>query len=305
MSRYSIKHRTTYQYVFPVTISHHLARLEPLSNKDQSCESFHIAITPECEDVESREDYFGNSTHMFSIPEMHKSFIVETNSVVNVHAKVHDLSLPMMTSAEARDYPVLNSSRELNGITEFSFETSTTSSFPELHEFTNGIIQDDLSVGLAILKMLDVFKDDFKFDSKATDIHTPIEEVLKSRRGVCQDFAHLMIAALRSYGLCARYVSGYILSHPAEGMPRLEGADASHAWVSVFIPHLGWVEVDPTNRLVCGDEHVRVAYGRDYDDVGMIKGAVTGGGKHSISVEVTMAPYEKEVFTTGGLVKLS
>lgn len=242
------------------------------------------------DEVEFREDYFGNIAHMFSIPEMHQSFSLETESVVNVHAKTFNLSLSTMSCAEVRDFVTLENPRDHVGIREFSYATEITARFPELVTFAQQVFQDQKPIGRAVLDMLDVFKDEFKFDSRATDVSTPISEVLKTRRGVCQDYAHLMIAALRACGLCAKYVSGYILSTPPAGMPRLEGADASHAWVSVFIPNLGWVEVDPTNRLVCGDEHVRVAYGRDYSDVSMIKGAVTGGGKHSITVEVTMMP---------------
>ncbi|MFW5883486.1 MAG: transglutaminase-like domain-containing protein, partial [Verrucomicrobiota bacterium] len=143
------------------------------------------------------------------------------------------------------------------------------------------------------LQVLDAFADEFTFDAQATEITTPVDQILSNRNGVCQDYAHLMLAALRANGLAARYVSGYILTHPPEGQARLEGADASHAWVSVFFPELGWVEVDPTNRLVCGDQHVKVAYGCDFHDVSMVKGAVTGGGNQQLEVEVTVAPVDR------------
>lgn len=292
MSKYSIKHRTTYDYAFPVSISHHLAHLEPLSNNDQTCDTFKVSVSPTSEGIETRDDYYGNIVQMFSIQEMHKKFIIESESVVKTHAKVYDLNLITMSCADARSFLTTSHPREHAGDREFIYSTSLTPDFPELQEFSKSIFKDEKPFGLAIKEMLDVFKDEFKFDPKATDVYTPISQILTTRKGVCQDFAHTMIAALRSYGFAAKYVSGYILSHPPKGMARLEGADASHAWVSVFVPHLGWVDVDPTNRLVCGNEHIRVAYGRDYSDVSMIKGAVTGGGKHTITVQVTVAPFE-------------
>ena len=133
----------------------------------------------------------------------------------------------------------------------------------------------------------------FEFDSEATDLSTPADEVFLHRRGVCQDFAHLMLACLRSQRLPARYVSGYLLTQPPEGESRLLGADASHAWVSVWSPDNGWVDLDPTNNIRCGDEHVTVARGRDYADVNPLRGAVTGGGEQLMEVAVTMDPAEK------------
>lgn len=130
----------------------------------------------------------------------------------------------------------------------------------------------------------------FEFDPGATDVSTPVDDTLRMKKGVCQDFAHLMLACLRAHGLPARYVSGYILTQPPPGKPKLQGADASHAWTSVFVPGTGWVDLDPTNNLVCGDEHITVAVGRDYADVSPLRGAVVGGGEQEITIEVTMEP---------------
>ena len=137
-------------------------------------------------------------------------------------------------------------------------------------------------------------KTEFIFDPAATDISTPISQVLKARRGVCQDFAHLSLACLRAMGLPTRYVSGYILTRPPPGKPKLQGTDASHAWVSLWVPQIGWVDFDPTNGSMPSDEHITVAYGRDYDDVSPIKGVILGGGNHTVKVEVQITP-----FTTG------
>jgi transglutaminase-like putative cysteine protease len=132
--------------------------------------------------------------------------------------------------------------------------------------------------------------EDFIFDPAATDISTPISQVMRERRGVCQDFAHVMLAALRAMRIPARYVSGYILTHPPPGQPRLQGADASHAWISVWSPESGWTDLDPTNGLVVSDEHITIAYGRDYDDISPIGGVLLGGGDHTVSVGVDVVP---------------
>ena len=132
--------------------------------------------------------------------------------------------------------------------------------------------------------------EDFKFDPKATTVATPLEEVLEKRRGVCQDFAHLGIACLRSLGLPARYVSGYLRTRPPEGQPRRIGADAGHAWFRIFCPGTGWVDFDPTNNVQPGEEHIIVAYGRDFSDVSPVAGILTGGGKHDVQVSVDVEP---------------
>src|SRR5205807_7745627 len=133
---------------------------------------------------------------------------------------------------------------------------------------------------------------DFRYDKAATTVTTPLREVMRLRRGVCQDFAHLQIGCLRSLGLAARYVSGYLLTAPTAGQPRLVGADASHAWVALFCPGHGWLEVDPTNNLMPADKHILLAWGRDYNDVSPIKGVVLGGGQHTVKVAVDVIPVE-------------
>lgn len=292
MAIYNIKHRTVYDYAHPVTVSHHSAHVKPISNAFQTCQAFRVEISPETHDVQVREDYFDNVSHLFSIHELHQSLVLETTSQVEVFCVVPDLKLVKMTCQELCDHNQRLVEPDDIMQSEFLYPTDLTPDSAELYEFAIQSLAPGLAVGEAVLRFLDVFKDEFKFDPKATEHSTPIAEVLTKRRGVCQDFAHLMIAAFRSCGICARYVSGYILSHPPEGTKRLEGADASHAWVSVLIPELGWVEIDPTNRLVCGNEHVRVAYGRDYSDVSMLKGAVHGGGSHTVHVGVTMIPID-------------
>lgn len=290
MARYCIRHTTTYHYQYPVVASHHSARLRPLDNESQICESFRLQVEPDSTDTVARTDYFGNTLHLFSIQEAHDTLAVMSESVIDVIARPTDLGTISLTCGQVR--AGLADIKQPNQIDawQYLYPTELTPDIPEAKAFGQRFLDDDAPLGLALLNMLDAFQAEFEFDPKATEISTPVSEVLTGKRGVCQDFAHAMIASLHACGLSARYASGYILTHPKEGEERMVGADASHAWVSVHIPGTGWVDVDPTNCLVCGDQHARVAYGRDYSDVSMLKGAVTGGGSHTIDVAVSMVP---------------
>lgn len=290
MATYRIHHKTSYTYRYPVTGSHHAAILRPLSDDKQQCSRFVLTMTPDALDLVERNDYFDNTSHLFSIQEPHETLVVEAFSTVETEEIAIDL-LTLDTPAKKVREDLADIKRtDLIEAKEFVYETEKTTRSESVTEFGNRFFAGDVSIGKGLKDMLAAFKKEFEFDPEATDIYTPVEETLTHKRGVCQDFALLMIAALRSQGLSARYASGYILTMPPPGTPRLIGADASHAWVSVFVPEHGWVDVDPTNNLVCGDQHVTVAYGRDFGDVSMLSGAVTGGGEHTISVEVTMQP---------------
>ena len=144
----------------------------------------------------------------------------------------------------------------------------------------------------ALLDLTARIHKDFRFDSKVTNVRTPTEEVFRKRRGVCQDFAHLQIACLRSLNIAARYVSGYLRTYPPPGQPRLVGADASHAWVSAYCPGIGWLDMDPTNNVVPSNGHVTLAWGRDYGDVSPLRGLILGGGAHTLKVGVDMEPLD-------------
>lgn len=293
MARYRIHHKTTCTYDYSVISSHHSTRLKPITNDAQSCERFNLKITPESQDVIERTDYFNNTMHLFSIQESHAQLTVETESLVatsRIHQPIDKLE---MTCAEAREALADITRTDLIDGKLFLYHSETTPATPEIKAFGERFFQDNTPIGHALLNLLECFKSEFTYDSAATELNTPITEVIQHKRGVCQDFAHLMIATLRSLGLSCRYASGYILTMPPPGMPRLTGADAAHAWVSVYIPGIEWVDMDPTNNCLCSDQHVCVGYGRDYSDVAMLNGAVTGGGQHSLTVEVTMAPVEE------------
>lgn len=286
---YNITHRTFYEYAAPVTVSQHVARLEPRVTAAQVRESFSLKIFPTPTLRKEREDYFGNQLCLFSIQEVHKKLEVITHSRVNVRPpKQIDLaSSPAWEEVAAlfRD-PV---SPDVVEPYEFVFDSPQVRASFELAEYAKQSFASatPLLAGVADLNRR-IFKD-FKYDPKATTVATPLEEVLERRRGVCQDFAHLGIAFLRSLGLPARYVSGYLRTRPPEGKPRLVGADASHAWFSVFCPVEGWVDFDPTNNVQPGEEHITVAYGRDFGDVSPVAGILTGGGQHEVKVSVDVA----------------
>lgn len=229
---------------------------------------------------------------IFSIQESHEKLTVEAESIVSTVKEAIDLSALDTKCSDIRSALSDIARTDLIDAKLFVHPTKHTPNLPEISDFGMRFLADNAPIGKALLEILNCFSTEFEFDATATEVNTPSIEVLKNKKGVCQDYAHLMISALRACGLSCRYASGYILTMPPEGMPRLIGADASHAWVSVYIPNTGWVDLDPTNNSVCANQHVVVAYGRDYSDVSMLNGAVTGGGEHRINVEVTMEPIE-------------
>jgi transglutaminase-like putative cysteine protease len=287
---YRILHRTTYNYSEPVTVSHHSARVNPRFTAAQSRAQFSLRITPEPAVRKTRTDYFGNRVCFFAIQEIHSRLEVEAVSVVTLSASTPPaltLSPPWTEVAELFRDPV---SPEVVDQYQFCFDSPLLRTAPDLADYARGSFPagTPLLVGVANLNQR-IFRD-FKYDPVATSVATPLEEVWAKRRGVCQDFAHLAIACLRSLGLPARYVSGYLRTHAPPGKERLVGADASHAWFSVYCPSVGWVDFDPTNNLLTGEEHITVAYGRDYSDVSPVSGIITGGGHHEVRVSVDVEP---------------
>jgi transglutaminase-like putative cysteine protease len=172
----------------------------------------------------------------------------------------------------------------------FLFESTRVRNKRELAAWTSACFPPGTPILVGVRSLMNRIHDQFKFDPKATTVSTPVMEVFAKKRGVCQDFAHLMLSCLRSIGLAARYMSGYLLTRPPAGRPRLVGADASHAWVSVYCPGHGWVDTDPTNAVFPSLEHVTLGWGRDYDDVIPLRGVLLGGGEHALEIAVTVVP---------------
>lgn len=293
MANYQINHKTRYQYEQAVAVSHHAARLRPLDDDRQTCHQFHQIISPEPSDLIEREDYFGNTTHQFSIQESHAELLVECDSEVTVYAPEIPIADLTPTCAEVRAYLNAAMNREAINRLEYCYPSRQVPVTEAIAEFARPFFPEDASFLACAGNFAAHIHDAFEFDPTATDATTPVEDVMELRKGVCQDFAHLALSGIRSLGLPARYISGYILTHPPEGQPRLVGADASHAWISIPVPNYGWIDIDPTNRQFCAEEHITVARGRDFADVSLLGGAVTGGGQHTIVIEVTVTPLDK------------
>ena len=286
---YKITHRTLYEYAAPVAVSHHVARLEPRATAIQEREQFTLKIFPEPALRKLRPDYFGNQLCFFSLQEVHSRLEIIAHSRVSVRAEKNaapESSAAWEEIAEIFRDPV---SPEVVEPYQFIFDSPQVCASPELADYARESFSKDAPLLDAARDLMRRIHEDFKYDPKATTVATPLEVVWKKRRGVCQDFAHLGIACLRSLGLPARYVSGYLRTIPPAGQERLVGADASHAWFAVFCPGAGWVDFDPTNNLQPAQEHITVALGRDFADVSPVAGVITGGGAHQVKVSVDVA----------------
>lgn len=289
---YKIVHRTTYKYKHAVSVGNHVACLRPRSLPNHQVARSELLIQPAPVTRTERVDYFGNRLCFFTIREPHRELVVEARSEVIVEgcaAELPKASPPWEEAAKA-----LPSYRSREGLEayQFEFESPRVRQRPEFAAYAVQSFTPGRPLAEALLELTERIYKDFRFDSKATTVRTPTEEVFRKRRGVCQDFAHMQIACLRSLNLAARYVSGYLRTYPPPGRPRLVGADASHAWVSAYCPGFGWLDVDPTNNLVPSDGHVTLAWGRDYGDVSPLRGLILGGGAHRLAVSVDMEPVE-------------
>jgi transglutaminase-like putative cysteine protease len=289
---YRIAHRTAYKYKYPVSVGNHVACLKPRTLLHHQLVRNELRIQPLPATRTDRVDYFGNLLCFFTVQEPHKELVVESRSEVIMEGNATSWpqqSLPWEEAA--RLLPDDHSPAGLDAY-QFGFESPRIRIRPEfasyaLQSFTPGRPMFD-----ALLDLTARIHKDFRFDSKVTNVRTPTEEVFRKRRGVCQDFAHLQIACLRSLNIAARYVSGYLRTYPPPGQPRLVGADASHAWVSAYCPGIGWLDMDPTNNVVPSNGHVTLAWGRDYGDVSPLRGLILGGGAHTLKVGVDMEPLD-------------
>jgi transglutaminase-like putative cysteine protease len=284
---YRITHSTRYSYPSPVTQCFTEARLTPRVFPGQQVREHSLQVTPFPAFLHERKDYFGNDVSTFAVFERHDRFAAIAASVVEVlPARTEMLSSPPWESV--RDRLALPLDPDSIAASEFIFDSPYISALTELREYARPTFTPGRPLLGALQELTRRIHDEFKYQPKSTSIDTPLLEVLHNRRGVCQDFAHLMIGALRSLRLSARYVSGYIRSGP-----RFQGAAASHAWVSVFDPENGWLGFDPTNNMMTSDAHITLAWGRDYSDVTPVKGLTLGGGGQSVEVEVRVQPLEE------------
>lgn len=296
--RYQIHHQTSYDYESKVSYSHHIARLRPTPNVRQLDGPFRLEISPRPDTLSHYRDYFGNATSYFSVITPHRRLVIDSYSQVEVKPIINpDLAISMPWES-VRD--ILKAPRLPQDISaaEFTFPSPLCPTLPELADYA----RPSFPKGMPILKgardLTTRIFSDFKFDPKVTTVSTPVSEILEKRAGVCQDFSHLQIACLRSIGLAARYISGYLRTLPPPGKARLIGADASHAWVSVYAPQVGWTGFDATNNVLPGSDHIRIAHGRDYLDISPVRGTVFGGGTQTLKLGVTVSEME-EPLTSG------
>jgi transglutaminase-like putative cysteine protease len=280
-------HITRYWYSGPVSMCYTEVHLHPRASRNQTILEFALDITPAPDSTLSREDYFGNEVTCFSIAEPHRELIVTSRCLANVEA-VPPPALDLSPAWEqVREEVLKAASPGAFEASQFVFESPYVPVGPKFAEYAAASFAAGRPFLSAVEDLSRRIFTEFHYDRRATTVATPVEEVLRSRRGVCQDFAHVMIACLRSLKLPARYVSGYVRSGGD-----FAGEEASHAWVSAWCPVFGWQDFDPTNNVMPRGEHFTVAWGRDYSDVTPVKGVALGGGEQVISVSVEVTPTE-------------
>jgi transglutaminase-like putative cysteine protease len=289
-----VTHETHYAYAARVDLAQHLAHLRPCALPWQRVATTALAIEPQPQHWTESSDVFGNRRDAFALYTPHDSLRVVASSTVQL-ARAGDLTdAPSAPWEEVRRACQYRAGGAFEPASAFVFASPFVPRMPDLADYAAASFMPGRPVLLAAVDLMRRIAADFTYDGNATEVHTPLAQVLRQRRGVCQDFAHLMIAALRALQLPALYVSGYLLTQPPPGQPRLLGADASHAWVGVWCPPLGWIDFDPTNAVLPGTAttHVTLAIGRDYGDVMPLRGVIRGGGEHSLSVAVSVVPAE-------------
>jgi transglutaminase-like putative cysteine protease len=289
--RYRVTHTTTYSYEEIVSIGHNEVRLEPRSTPRQRRPVTALLIEPTPAVISTELDYYGNPTTFFTLQEPHSRMVLTATSDLELTApRAVEPESTALSWEELRDGLRTELSPIGLAAFEMTFDSPLVPCAPEFARYAAESFPAGRPIVEAVLDLTHRIHQDFAYEPGATSVATPAREVLERRRGVCQDFAHVQIACLRSLGLPARYVSGYLHTRAAAGRPRLVGADASHAWISVYCGADGWLDVDPTNDLVASDQHVTLAWGRDYADVAPIKGVILGGGEHRVAVGVDVEP---------------
>lgn len=287
---YRITHRTVYEYSEVVTVSHHAARLMPRESAVQKVSHTSLSVFPAPAVCKESCDYFGNAVCSFAIQEIHRHFEVVAHSLVAVESS----TAPVLSLSPVWEQVVAGFRDPLSPADvppyEYCMASPCIPLLPEYAAYARVSFPQGTPVLNGVWDLMRRIHLEFQYDSVATTVSTPLAEVWQTRQGVCQDFAHVAISSLRSMGLPTRYVSGYLRTYPAAGKERLVGADASHAWFSVYCPINGWVDFDPTNNLIPSHEHITVAVGRDFSDVSPLSGILTGGGKHEVAVSVDVEP---------------
>ena len=303
-----ITHETCYDYAPPVDIAQHVSYLEPLNTANQQRLSHSLVIEPTPAQVTQTQDVYGNTRQFFSLQTAHTQLKVVARSLVSTQVRALPESLLLWEQVRERFRYCATGTYDTAA--EFLFASPYVPRHSDFAAYARPSFTPGVPLVLAARDLMQRIHTDFTYESQSTQINTPALQALAQRKGVCQDFAHIMIACLRACGLPARYVSGYLLTHPAPGQPRLIGSDASHAWVSVYLPDLPdlpgapvntrWCDFDPTNNRdgwgTPGEDYVTLAIGRDYADVSPIRGVIHGGANHVLTVGVTVEPIDTPNF---------
>jgi transglutaminase-like putative cysteine protease len=282
-----VAHTTRYEYETPVSYCLNEVRLTPRFMPGQEIRQTDIVVEPAPAFLSSRKDYFGNDVTSFGVLEEHDRFSVTAKSVVDL--RPDPITASAISWEDTRRMLTERPDAACLVASEFLYGSPHVALSADLAAYAMKTFTPQRPLLDAIKELSHRINKEFKYEPDSTSIDTPLSEALRRRRGVCQDFAHIMIGALRSIGLAARYVSGYVRSGG-----KYQGAQASHAWVAAFVPGMGWISFDPTNDAMPSDSHVTLAFGRDYGDVPPVKGVTLGGGKQSVSVEVYVKPAEEE-----------
>jgi len=284
--RYQVIHETKYEYQAPAALCHNIICQGPGAHPDQDIRGFDYQITPEPSFQAKRQDFFENQCIYFSIQKSHQQLQVIVKSEVQIKTPSWQSLSPAGTPPWEEVAAWLRTTAAMNDIRQFYLESDYVKVISGIKAYALASFTPGRPVMEAMLDLNSRIYQDFEFTPGFTDISTPLEKVFAHKKGVCQDFAHFSLACLRSLGLAARYVSGYIETLPPPGQPKLVGADASHAWIALYIPEAGWVEFDATNNLLVNDQHIRAAVGRDFSDVVPLKGIVYSGGGQQMQVSV-------------------
>lgn len=279
---YDVSHRTLYRYAEPVVHSQHLTHMAPRAMPWHAVKHHSLIVEPAPTMRSEHVDAFGNPAVLLEIEVPHTELVLHARSTIEVAAR------PAAAPEATTPWDALRAGDDAPGVDIVRFACVTRLTMPtlEIADYARQSFPPGRPVLAAARELTQRIFTDFKFDATATDVSTPLTRVFQQRRGVCQDFAHLALACLRALRIPARYVSGYILTRPPPGQPKMQGADASHAWISVWAPETGWVDLDPTNNVVVDDEHIAFAFGRDYDDISPISGILLGGNEHTVTVAV-------------------
>lgn len=289
---YSVEHTTKYQYHEQVSLCHNIAALTPRNTDKQICRSFNIIISPLPEILEEHTDFFGNKLYYFVVEQEHSALTVTVKSQIE---KIITTDIPTPypeQSWEAVRDMLLASAGELMDEKQFTHPTDITAATEEIKNYAGLSFPPGKPLYEAVFHLISRIYTDFSFTPGFTTISTPLSVVMKEKKGVCQDFAHLAISCIHSMGLPARYISGYLETLAPAGKEKLTGVDASHAWIAVFIPGMGWVDFDPTNNQVATEQYITIGWGRDYFDVIPLKGVIISSSSHELSVSVDVKRIE-------------